>query len=43
MTKEQTLAHQIIDAVGGVNNMDSVINCMTRIRIKVKDLSLIHI
>ncbi|MCE5038619.1 PTS transporter subunit EIIC [Staphylococcus auricularis] len=41
MTKEQTLAHQIIDAVGGMNNMDSVINCMTRIRIKVKDQSLV--
>ncbi|WP_214307272.1 PTS transporter subunit EIIC [Staphylococcus pseudoxylosus] len=35
MTKEQILAENIIDAVGGLDNMDNVINCMTRVRIKV--------
>ena len=37
MTKEQKLAEHIIDAVGGLDNMDNVINCMTRVRIKVID------
>ncbi|NWK83232.1 PTS transporter subunit EIIC [Staphylococcus sp. GSSP0090] len=37
MTKEQILAEHIIDAVGGIDNMDNIINCMTRVRIKVRD------
>lgn len=37
MTKEQQLAEQIIAAVGGMDNIDSVMNCMTRVRIKVLD------
>ncbi|EOB0606515.1 TPA: PTS transporter subunit EIIC [Staphylococcus aureus] len=37
MTKEQQLAERIIAAVGGMNNIDSVMNCMTRVRIKVLD------
>ncbi|HCV1600324.1 TPA: PTS transporter subunit EIIC [Staphylococcus aureus] len=37
MTKEQQLAERIIAAVGGMDNIDSVINCMTRVRIKVLD------
>lgn len=37
MTKEQILAEHIIDAVGGIDNMDNIINCMTRVRIKVLD------
>lgn len=37
MSKEQTLAENIVDAVGGLDNMDNVINCMTRVRIKVID------
>ncbi|HCY0250870.1 TPA: PTS transporter subunit EIIC [Staphylococcus aureus] len=36
MTKEQ-LAERIIAAVGGMDNIDSVMNCMTRVRIKVLD------
>ncbi|HCY6851763.1 TPA: PTS transporter subunit EIIC [Staphylococcus aureus] len=35
MTKEQQLAERIIAAVGGMDNIDSVMNCMTRVRIKV--------
>ncbi|HHB4524632.1 TPA: PTS transporter subunit EIIC [Staphylococcus aureus] len=37
MTKEQQLAERIIAAVGGMYNIDSVMNCMTRVRIKVLD------
>ncbi|HDA0078888.1 TPA: PTS transporter subunit EIIC [Staphylococcus aureus] len=37
MTKEQQLAERIIAAVGGMGNIDSVMNCMTRVRIKVLD------
>ncbi|HHB3336011.1 TPA: PTS transporter subunit EIIC [Staphylococcus aureus] len=37
MTKEQQFAERIIAAVGGMDNIDSVMNCMTRVRIKVLD------
>ncbi|HDC7562094.1 TPA: PTS transporter subunit EIIC [Staphylococcus aureus] len=37
MSKEQQLAERIIAAVGGMDNIDSVMNCMTRVRIKVLD------
>ncbi|CAC6793252.1 PTS system, IIB component / PTS system, IIC component [Staphylococcus aureus] len=37
MTNEQQLAERIIAAVGGMDNIDSVMNCMTRVRIKVLD------
>ncbi|EOA9062593.1 TPA: PTS transporter subunit EIIC [Staphylococcus aureus] len=37
MTKKQQLAERIIAAVGGMDNIDSVMNCMTRVRIKVLD------
>ncbi|HCY6330315.1 TPA: PTS transporter subunit EIIC [Staphylococcus aureus] len=37
MTKEQQLAERIIAAVGGMDNIGSVMNCMTRVRIKVLD------
>ncbi|HEA6402477.1 TPA: PTS transporter subunit EIIC [Staphylococcus aureus] len=37
MTKEQQLAERIIAAVGGMDNIDRVMNCMTRVRIKVLD------
>ncbi|HHO1749682.1 TPA: PTS transporter subunit EIIC [Staphylococcus aureus] len=37
MTKEQQLAERIIAAVGGMDNIDSVMNCMTRVCIKVLD------
>ncbi|MCD8879924.1 PTS transporter subunit EIIC [Staphylococcus kloosii] len=39
MSKEQKLADQIISAVGGMDNIDNIINCMTRVRIKVIDES----
>ncbi|MGX0279380.1 glucose-like phosphotransferase system IIB component [Staphylococcus cohnii] len=37
MSKEQKLAENIVNAVGGLENMENVINCMTRVRIKVHD------
>ncbi|WP_436860350.1 PTS transporter subunit EIIC [Staphylococcus caeli] len=42
MTKEQVLAENIIDAVGGMDNIDSIINCMTRVRIKLIDESKVN-
>jgi PTS system sucrose-specific IIC component len=41
MSKEQKLADQIISAVGGMDNIDNIINCMTRVRIKVIDESVV--
>ncbi|HCY0762472.1 TPA: PTS transporter subunit EIIC [Staphylococcus aureus] len=41
MTKEQQLAERIIAAVGGMDNIDSVMNCMTRVRIKVLDENIV--
>ena len=37
MKKEQTLAQQIPEAVGSMDNIESIIHCMTRVRIKVID------
>src|SRR5699024_1247793 len=37
MSKEQKLAESIVNAVGGLENMENVINCMKRVRIKVHD------
>lgn len=37
MNKEQKLAQQITDAVGTMDNIDNIINCMTRVRIQVID------
>jgi len=38
---ERQLANDIYDGIGGVNNVNEVINCMTRLRIDVKDKSKI--
>lgn len=40
MTNEQ-LAKLLIDDFGGATNLREVINCMTRVRVKVKDPSLV--
>lgn len=42
MANEKKLAHSIIDNVGGMENIDNIINCMTRIRIKVHDESKVE-
>lgn len=36
-TKEQRIARQIYEQVGGMDNVDSVIHCMTRVRMDIKD------
>lgn len=36
-TKEQRIARQIYEQVGGMGNVDSVIHCMTRVRMDIKD------
>ena len=35
MNKDQQLAHHILDAVGGIDNVDNIIHCMTRVRLKI--------
>ena len=39
MTKEQALAHQIVAAVGGRNNIQAAAHCMTRLRLTLIDPS----
>lgn len=34
MNKEERLAKDITNAVGGNHNIDNIIHCMTRVRIK---------
>ena len=41
--KYDEVGRQIHDAVGGADNISSSTNCMTRLRVNVHDLSLIHI
>ncbi|UDI77660.1 PTS transporter subunit EIIC [Staphylococcus taiwanensis] len=41
MNKEQQLAHDILDAVGGINNVDNIIHCMTRVRLKINNDDLV--
>lgn len=38
MSNYQTLARKIVDNVGGVNNINSVVHCMTRLRFKLKNM-----
>lgn len=38
---DSTTAQQIIDALGGVDNVESVENCITRLRIPVRDQSVV--
>src|SRR5699024_2600291 len=40
--KIQTISQSIIKNVGGEENIISFENCMTRLRIKLKDISLIN-
>ena len=37
MNKDQHLAHHILDAVGGIDNVDNIIHCMTRVRLKINN------
>lgn len=38
----KSLANNIIKYLGGKNNISSVENCMTRLRVKVKDTSIVN-
>lgn len=40
-THDPTTAQRIIDALGGVDNVESVENCITRLRIPVRDQSVV--
>ncbi|KIL52858.1 PTS transporter subunit EIIC [Jeotgalibacillus campisalis] len=43
MKKEQQLAHSIMEKVGGRDNIIQLNHCMTRIRLNMKDESLVNI
>ncbi|NRT94047.1 PTS transporter subunit EIIB [Clostridium beijerinckii] len=36
------VAKEIIEKIGGVNNVSSVIHCMTRLRFTLKDESIVN-
>lgn len=42
-SKEQRMAKQIYEQVGGIGNVDSVIHCMTRVRMDIKDNDKVNI
>ncbi|MBY7142781.1 PTS transporter subunit EIIC [Virgibacillus sp. NKC19-3] len=41
--KDRKLAKKIVELTGGVGNLNSVTNCMTRVRINLKDDSIVQI
>ncbi len=43
MSKEKDLAHGILDTVGGIQNVEMITHCMTRVRITLRDESLASI
>lgn len=38
MSKYEEIAQQVVEYVGGINNIDSVTNCMTRLRFTLKNV-----
>jgi PTS system sucrose-specific IIC component len=42
MTTNQELASKILELVGGKENISAAINCMTRLRIRIKDISKVE-
>lgn len=42
MSKYQDIATNVVKAIGGVDNIDSVTNCMTRLRFSLKDLKKVN-
>ncbi|WP_035052356.1 PTS transporter subunit EIIC [Carnobacterium pleistocenium] len=42
-TKEQRIARQVYEQVGGMGNVDSVIHCMTRVRMDIKDNAKVNL
>lgn len=43
MSKYLDIAQQVVERVGGINNINSVTNCMTRLRFTIKDMSLVNV
>lgn len=41
--KNQQIAQGIYDHVGGMNNMNKIVHCMTRVRMEIRDYSLVDI
>ncbi|WP_018663868.1 PTS transporter subunit EIIC [Heyndrickxia acidiproducens] len=42
-TKEQRLAGEIYENVGGIGNVEKIIHCMTRVRMTIKDYSKVNL
>ncbi|AXY25544.1 PTS glucose transporter subunit IIABC [Suicoccus acidiformans] len=42
LNEREQRAYRIVSGLGGANNLDSVSNCATRLRVKVKDGSLVN-
>ena len=42
MNKDERLAKDITNAVGGNHNIDNIIHCMTRVRIKIHDYDKVN-
>ena len=40
--KYQILSDEIYQEIGGINNVESLIHCMTRLRIKIRDMSKVN-
>ena len=43
MSKNKDIANAIIKQIGGKDNIDSILHCMTRLRFKLKDYSNIKL
>ena len=41
--KYQRLSDEIYAQIGGIDNVESIIHCMTRLRIKIRDMSKVNI
>ena len=43
MSKYEEIAQQVVEYVGGIDNIDSVTNCMTRLRFTLKNVKKANI
>lgn len=43
MSKNKDIANAVLKQIGGKDNIDSVLHCMTRLRFKLKDYSIINL
>lgn len=42
MSKEDRLAQEIINAVGGMRNIQRIMHCMTRVRLSIKNPDIVN-